>query len=72
MVRDLTTDLKAVYACSSVEDKKAALVNMVEHSVATKQTKDKSFKLIEALSSAYKLDKFATNFVLSGEGMKVK
>lgn len=72
MVRDLTSDLKAVYSCTSVEAKKQALIELVEHSFATKETKEKSYRTISALSSTFKLDKFATNYVLSGEGMKVK
>jgi len=72
MVRDLTQDLQAVYACSTLADKKAGVTALVEHSMATSATKEKAYITINTLMSLYKLDKFATNFVLSGEGMKVK
>ena len=69
---DLTNELKAVYASRNLADKKAALGVLIDRSHAKAETKRKALLAVTTLMTAYKLDKFATNYVLSGEGMKVQ
>ena len=71
MVRDLTQDLQNVYACRNLSEKKAAANDLVNRSLATNETKRKALLSIIGCMTNYKLDKFMTNYVLSGEGMKV-
>lgn len=67
---DLTKEVQAVYQAKTVEDKRNAFAKMVEKSHAKAATKEKA--LSDAMrASATKIDFFATNFMLSGEGKKV-
>ena len=72
MTRDLTKHVQAVYSATSLETKKTAMLELIEHSVATADTKKKSREQLSKLKTLAKVDFFATNYMLSGEGMKVR
>lgn len=67
---DLSQDVQAVYAAKTIEDKRDAFVKLVEKSHAKATTKEKALRDCMR-ASATKIDFFATNFMLSGEGSKV-
>lgn len=68
---DLSKELDAVYKASSLSDKKDAMFILIENSHAKKETKMKAKNQVAFLQSPNKIDFFATNYVFSGEGMKV-
>ena len=68
---DLSTEVQAVYAAKTVLAKQEAFKMMVEKSHAKANTKEKAMKDVMMTYSQTKIDFFATNFMLSGEGRKV-
>lgn len=72
MTRDLTIDVQTVYAAKTLEGKKVAMLELIEHSVAKNATKVKARSELERIKTSTKVDFFATNYMLSGEGMKVR
>lgn len=71
-MKDLTRELQAVYRIEDVETKRQAMYTLIENSHATAETKRKAVNDVERMRTVYQIDKFATNYVLSGEGMKVR
>jgi len=72
MAKDLTNEVTAVCAARSLEAKKIAMKALIESSHAKKETKKLFNVKVDMIQSASKLDKMATDYLLSGEGMKVK
>lgn len=72
MVKDLTTHLQAVFVATGLDNKKNAVLELIENSHAKKETKKLRSYQASVLNSENKIDKFATNYVMSGEGMKVR
>ena len=71
-MKNLTVELKDVYAESDLTKKKELAKRLIENSHAKKTTKNQAlFVLISRLDTPNKVDRFMTNYVFSGEGMKV-
>ena len=70
-MRDLTKEVTAVCNARSLESKKVAMKALIESSHAKKETKKLSKVKVDMTRSASALDKMATNYLLSGEGLKV-
>lgn len=68
---DLTQEIKAVFTATSEVDKRTNLRIMIEKSHAKKETKIKALREIELIRSGRRLDMFAVNYGMSGEGLKV-
>ena len=69
--KDLTEEVKNVWSARSLADKKAAMENLISVAHARKETKALALVRLAALKSTNQVDKFAVNFMMSGEGMKV-
>lgn len=69
-MKNLETELATVWNAVGIIDKHEAMATLIKNSHAKKATKEKALRDIARMSSN-QLDKFATNFMLSGEGMKV-
>jgi hypothetical protein len=70
---DLTAWVNRVLESSDLDSKKAAMVELIENSHAKKETKTLfKNKVIHTRLSSAQLDKMAYNYMLSGEGMKVR
>lgn len=72
MTKDLTQEVQAVFAARSVEAKKAIVLEMIKNSYAKVDTKRLLSTKASMINNANKLDKFAVDYALSGEGMKVR
>lgn len=70
-MRDLTQFVQAVWNSKTTESKKQAFEVLVNESHATSETKKINLIRSKSMSSS-QLDKIASNYMLSGEGMKVK
>lgn len=70
MTKDLTNFVQAIWNSKDVEIKRSIAAEMIEASHATSQTKAKAMADIADMN-ARKLDFFASNYSLSGEGNKV-
>lgn len=71
-MRDLTKEVTAVCNARSLESKKVAMKVLIESSHAKKETKKLFNVKVDMIRSASALDKMATDYLLSGEGMKVR
>ena len=60
-----------VWAARDLMSKRIAVHELIDASHATNETKKLSHLRVESMNKA-DLDKFASNYSLSGEGMKVK
>lgn len=70
---DLTVWVNRVLESADLEDKKTAMINLIDNSHAKKETKTLfKNKVIYTRLSGAQLDKMAYNYMLSGEGMKVR
>lgn len=70
---DLTSNVNKVIEARTVEEKKSALLEMIETSHAKKETKTFFTNKIKYTSmSIRQLDKMAYDYMMSGEGMKVR
>lgn len=70
---DLTVWVNRVLESRSLDGKKTAMVDLIEASHAKKETKTfYKNKVIYTRMSSSQLDKMAYNYMLSGEGMKVR
>lgn len=69
--KDLTSYTQDVFNSKDLPTKKAAMLKLIEVSYAKDTTKTKARNTVEALKNPAKLDAFAVNYMLSGEGMKV-
>jgi len=70
-VKNLTTEIQAVYSAKDFQSKKQAMLELIENSHAKKETKIKARLGLDLMRSPYQIDKFATNYMLSGEGLKI-
>lgn len=70
-MEDLTTSLHDVYNTKDLEAKRAAVISLIKASAGKAKTKDEAIKTVKKLTKATDMDKLATNYTLSGEGMKV-
>lgn len=69
-MRDLTKECETVWAAVSLEAKRNAAIKLINGSHAKKETKMKYLRMIP-LMKGHQVDKFAANFMMSGEGLKV-
>lgn len=70
-MKNLTQEVNAVYIAPTLEAKKEAMTALIEASHAKKETKKLSKMKVQQLKSLAAVDKFATNYMFSGEGMKI-
>jgi len=71
-MKNLTEELKAVYTATDLATKKQRMMELIDNSHAKKETKLKArLALDTTCRSPYSVDKFATNYMLSGEGLKL-
>ena len=71
MIKDLTAHVQAVFEARGVDAKKAALLKLIEDSHAKESTKRLMTMKASMLNNSNRLDKFAVDYAMSGEGMKV-
>tara|TARA_R100000808_G_scaffold24863_1_gene58885 strand:+ start:21616 stop:21831 length:216 start_codon:yes stop_codon:yes gene_type:complete len=71
MAKDLTTELQKIYEIKNPAVKKTAMEELIKVSHAKAETKTLALLKLERMFKPSDIDKFATNYVLSGEGMKV-
>jgi hypothetical protein len=70
---DLTIWVNRVLEAGDLDSKKTAMIDLIENSHAKKETKTLfKNKVVHAGLSGAQLDKMAYNYMLSGEGMKVR
>lgn len=70
-MKNLTEELKSIYSENDTTKKRELAKRLIENSHAKKTTKNQALFLVMTKLSANNIDKFMTNYVLSGEGMKV-
>jgi hypothetical protein len=71
MSKDLSSNIKAVYAAVTLEDKLIEAKSMVDFSSAKEITKTKAYHTLGHMTRPSTIDLFMTNYMLSGEGMSV-
>lgn len=69
-MKDLTSHVQQVWAARDLPSKRLAVHELIDVSHATNETKKLSHFKVESMNLS-QLDKFASNYSLSGEGMKV-
>ena len=72
MTKDLTIFVHQVWACPTWQLKQIAMLNLITESYAKKETKQLFKHKVMREHSSKKLDKMASDYMMSGEGMKVK
>ena len=70
-MKNLDMYIKSVWTASDINEKRKAFRALVEVSHAKKATKILALRQCDMLSGP-KLDTFASNFAMSGEGLKVR
>lgn len=70
-MEDLSISLHDVYNTKDLEAKRVAVINLIKASSGKAKTKDEAIKAVKKLTKTTDMDKLATNYTLSGEGMKV-
>jgi hypothetical protein len=70
-MKDLTDAIKNVYGATTVEGKKLASIELIKESHGKPSTKYDALAKINRMRRATDIDVFMTNYMLSGEGMKV-
>jgi hypothetical protein len=70
-MKNLETELKNVWSATDLSSKVEAMTSLINESHAKKATKEKALRDIARMSSK-QIDKFAVNYMMSGEGMGVK
>ena len=70
-MKDLTKELNAVYNARTLNEKKINMLDLIDKSHAKNDTKSRSRLKLRLCTSKLSVDKFATNYMLSGEGMKI-
>lgn len=71
MAKDLTAFVTEIFNARTLREKKEIARKMIRESHAKKETKKLALLKLEQMSSAAKVEKFCTNYMLSGEGLKV-
>lgn len=72
MAVDLTTFVQRVWVASDLASKKAAMLELINASHAKADTKRLFTTKVNMERNPRKLDTLASNYAMSGEGMKVK
>ena len=70
-MKNLTSELKNIYAERDLTKKRELAKRLIEISHAKTTTKNQALFIVMNKLSVDKIDRFMTNYVLSGEGMKV-
>ena len=70
-MKNLTSELKSIYAERDLTKKRELAKRLIENSHAKTTTKNQALFIVMNKLSVDKIDRFMTNYVLSGEGMKV-
>lgn len=71
MTKDLTQYVQNVWHASGLEAKKNAMIDLINSSHAKNETKRLYIKKTEMERNPNRLDTLASNYAMSGEGMKV-
>lgn len=69
---DLTSYVQAVWFANGLDDKKAAMLDLIEASHAKADTKRLYTAKVNIERNPRKLDTLASNYAMSGEGLKVR
>lgn len=69
---DLTTYVQNVWVASGLDAKKAAMIDLINASHAKADTKRLFTVKVSIERNPRKLDTLASNYAMSGEGMKVR
>ena len=70
-MENLTTHIQAVFQATTLDAKKEAMLALIKASHGKSETKEKAVKQVQAMTNPIKVDSFAANYAMSGEGMKV-
>ena len=70
-MKNLSNELMAVYNAKTLTEKKNRMQDLIDRSHAKNETKNASKMKLVWCTSKLSVDKFATNYMLSGEGMKI-
>lgn len=70
-MKDLTANIQAVFSAKTLDDKKVAMLELINVSEAKKATKEKARRELNKLTSAVRVDHYAFNYTASGEGLSV-
>lgn len=70
-MQDLTQYITKVYAASTIAAKQTTALELIEASHAKSETKLKAKNKVLTIKDPFQIDNFMTNYMLSGEGMKV-
>lgn len=70
-MKNLEKELSSVWNASGFMEKHEAMAKLIQESHAKKATKEKALRDIRSLSPR-QIDTFAANYMMSGEGLKVK
>jgi hypothetical protein len=70
-MKNLTAELKYIYAERDLTKKRELAKKLIEASHAKTTTKNQALFLVMNKLGVDKIDRYMTNYVLSGEGMKV-
>ena len=70
-MKNLERELKLVWNAPSWMEKYDAMSKLINESHAKKDTKEKALRDISQMT-ARQIDTFAANYMMSGEGLKVK
>ena len=70
-MKNLTSELQSVYAEHNITKKRELAAKLIEASHAKSTTKKLALFNISNNMSAKRIDKYMTDYVFSGEGMKV-
>jgi hypothetical protein len=71
-VIDLTVYIQKVWAANGLEAKKKAMIELINASRATADTKQGYTMKVNMERNPKRLDKFASDYAMSGEGLKVR
>lgn len=70
-MKDLTIEARFVFTARSLEEKKIAMKRLVELSHAKLSTKERTLNQLQTIMSTVKMDAFAANYLMKGEGLGV-
>lgn len=68
---DLTAFVQNVWVAGDLDSKKAAMIDLINNSHAKAETKRTFIAKVQAERNPRKLDTLASNYAMSGEGLKV-
>lgn len=72
MATDLTTYVQKVWLAQGLQDKKTAMLELINASHAKADTKRLFTAKVNIERNPNRLDSLASNYAMSGEGMKVR